>query len=114
MPVDASAGVISRSRLAGVIHLDGHYILTIPIHVRRRIIGETDVPERPQTKVMAVDPDLAVAEHAIELDGNFAALIRRRNAKALPVPTDSGGCGGAGPAAGLVLGERPFDAPVVG
>ena len=70
-------------------------------------------PIGPLAEVVAVDPDLAVLVDAVELDRDLAVLVRRRDAKVLAVPADAGGRIAAGAAAGLVLGERPLDAPVV-
>src|SRR5580704_8056714 len=81
--------------------------------MRRHIVGEADIPERPLTEVMSVDPDFAVLVDSIEFYGDLAVLIRRRDAEAFPIPADAGRRVGAGAAAGLVLREWAFDAPVV-
>ena len=57
-------------------------------------IGEIDTERRVAALVasddVAVAEDHAVAEHAVELDGNAATEIARRNLERAPIPADAG------------------------
>src|SRR2546430_613208 len=62
---------------------------------------------------MPVDPDLAVAIHAVELDEHQPARILRGSVEGLAVPADAAGQRPALRAGGVLLTEFPRDAPIV-
>jgi len=113
VPVDARAGIPARGGLRSVVHFHSHHIVAAGIQVRGKVVGETDVPERPLPQELAVDPDFAVLVGAIDLDGHLPVFIRRGQAEMLPVPPDSRGREATGASARLGWDEGALDAPIV-
>jgi hypothetical protein len=79
----------------------------------RDVICEADIPVRPLPEVDAVDPDVAVHVHSIELQECLEATNTRRHPERLAIPTDSAGEERELSAAGCILAHRSLDAPIV-
>ncbi len=71
------------------------------------VVGEAGIAAGLAAEVVAVEPDHAVAVHAVELDRDAPAQVARRQVEAAAVPADGGG--GKCPAQGLeaVVPVRP-------
>ena len=85
--------------------------LRAQVEVRRQIVFEAGIPVGPRTKERTVDPDGAVAVHAIEPDRDFPPAQGYRELEGLPVPADSARQEAG--AARVFLTVRPFDGPIV-
>src|SRR6185437_131193 len=88
VPVDSRPG-IPAAVLAFVTHSHRKYVLAGPAKVRRQIIREGRVTIRMRPKQLAVQPDIAVAVHAIEGDLHLSICWHRRRRKATAIPTSS-------------------------
>src|SRR5512143_1199531 len=62
---------------------------------------------------MAVDPDLAVAVHAVEIDEHQPPAVRHRHGEGLAVPSDAAWQRTAGDAGRARVAELTLDAPVM-
>jgi hypothetical protein len=111
VPVNARAGIPAGVRLGGIVHLDGDGVIAgAENEVRRQVVPEGDVAEGTFAEILAVDPDLAVFEHAFEFDEEFLAAGRLGQAEVFAIPSDARGQAALG---SLLLTVGPFDAPVV-
>src|SRR2546430_1549332 len=90
-----------------------HVALATVAEVRRELVSEGAVAVRPLPQVVPVDPDLAVAIHAVELDEHEPARIRHGNKEGLAVPAHAARQRPALRAGGILLAEFPLDAPIV-
>src|SRR5437867_5340764 len=82
--------------------------------MRRQRIAERAVAVRSLAQVVTVDPDLAVAVHAVEVDERQASTVRHGNRECLAIPTDSAWQRATADAGRMRLTEFSLDAPVVG
>src|SRR6266699_1588381 len=115
VPVDPGTRVPARVRLLGVVHPHRDHVALLPIaNMRRQLVAERAIAIRPLAEVLAVDPDLAVAIHAIELDEHDLTGVAGGKCERLPIPGDAAGECATGHARGVLLAERSLDAPVVG
>src|SRR6266513_704774 len=84
------------------------------MEVRRQLVAEGAVAVRPLAEVGAVDPDLAIAVHAVEFDEHDLAAVSRGDGERLAIPAHATGQRAARYAGRVLLAELAFDAPVVG
>ena len=56
-----------------------------------QFVAEADVAKRPVAEMKAVDPDIAVLHHAVELDENGFVRIRFWQTEMLAIPADAAG-----------------------
>ena len=112
MTIDSRPGVPARIGGLAVIHADRYHVgLLAENQVRRQIVFEGGVAVGTVAQMPAVDPDVAVAVYAIEIDKDLAAAFRNGELKCLPVPTDP--ARQIARAAGIGRGVRAFNRPIV-
>jgi hypothetical protein len=73
MPVNAGAGVPSSAGFFGMIYTHGDNVGVL-FQVRRQIVTERRVAVVPTSKVMTIDPDVAVHVNAIEINKYFTTF----------------------------------------
>ncbi len=112
VPVDAAAGVPPGVGLPLVVHSHRDHVHA-PNQVPGDVVGEADVAVGPFAQMNAVDPDVAVHVHAVELEPRIAITGTGRQAKGLPVPAGAGREVAHPAAAGRIFPRSPFDAPVM-
>src|SRR5689334_13209904 len=81
--------------------------------MRRQIVLERDVAVRTFPEVVIVDPDLAIAIHAIKLDEDLFSLGSERDIEVLAIPTDAAGQRSTTCSSRRLFTELTFNAPVV-
>jgi hypothetical protein len=113
VPVDAGAGVPARGGLPRVVGADGDDVRLAEVQMFGQLVAEADVTVGPFAKMMPVDPHVAVRHHAVELDEDAALRVLCGEVEVLAVPADARGQVAAVLARGVLLVERPLDAPVV-
>jgi len=87
MPVNARTGIPAAVRLLGIVHAHGKDIrLAAEVQKRRQVILETEIAERIMAKVLAVDPDIAVAIDTVKLHGDFFTAQRLWRRKSFAIP----------------------------
>src|SRR5205807_2188353 len=71
--------------------IDPHsdHVLTDVVQIIGEIVSKRLVPAGMAAQTVAVDPDDAVAEDAVEFDADTLAKIRFRNVERSPVPSDA-------------------------
>ena len=112
MTIDSRPGVPARIGGLAVIHADRYHVgLLAENQVRRQIVFEGGVAVGTVAQMPAVDPDVAVAVYAIEIDKDLAAAFRTGELKCLPVPTDP--ARQIARAAGIGRGVRAFNRPIM-
>src|SRR5450432_196334 len=115
MPIDPRPRVEARGRLTRRVGLDRDHVLrAAELDARRDVEAEAHIAIRMLPDVRAVDIDIGVAHHTVELDENSAPSSARRQREMFPVPADSGGQIATAPSRGSILIERALDAPVMG
>ncbi len=110
--IDAAPRIPAGVRLARVVDAHRHHVHARH-EVTRDVVGEADVTVRSFAEVDAVDPDVAVHVHAVELQARLEATSTRRHAERLAIPADAAGEERELSAAGSVLTHRSLDAPVM-
>ena len=91
MPVDPRAGIPAQRRFKRIVDPDGEDVgRAVGLQKLREVVAETDEAVRPAAEKLAVDPDLAVHVHAVELDDD---LLAGRRAKR-EVSSDTSRCRG--------------------
>ena len=112
MPIDAGAGVPAGIGEAEWSTRTATTFSSAPnLTVGRQVALETRISVGPAADEMAVDPDLRVVVHAVELDRDELVFVRRVQLEMLAIPADA--AGGVAVAAAVLGAERSFDAPVV-
>src|SRR5712692_7937056 len=81
--------------------------------MRRQFVFKGNVSIRSLTEVMTVDPYLAVAIDAVEVNEHQLAFRGFRNVESLAIPSQAAGQGPSAGASRIPFIEFPFDAPVV-
>ena len=110
--VDPAAAIPAGVGLSRVVHPDGHHV-DAGHQVPGDVVGEAGVAVGAAPQMDAVDPDVGVHVHAIELEPDGALACAPRQPERLAVPPDTRGEEAhAAPARGVLAG-RAFDAPVV-
>src|SRR6185369_7248568 len=103
------------------VNAHGDDVAGAVVQVVGQVVAEAGIAALVAAEAVAVDPDDAVAEHAIELDGDAAAEVRLGDLEGAAIPADAvlGMIGTDGAKTVLAeflvpLGiERQFDRPVV-
>ena len=112
MAVDAAAGVPAGVGLPRVVHPHRDHV-DARHQVPGDVVREADVAVGPAAQVDAVDPDVAVHVHAVELEPRHLAPRPGGQPKRLAIPADARGEVAHAAAARGVLAWRALDAPVV-
>src|SRR5688572_29426119 len=88
--INTRTGIPTRIRLLGVIHPDGNDIrLSAVVQMRREFVLKGAVAVRTFAEVVTVDPNLAVAVDAVELDEEQLSLQRNVKHKPIAIPADA-------------------------
>jgi len=112
--IDPRSGVPARVGLLRVVHADGDHVAgATVVEIRRELVLEGAVAVGPLPQVVPVDPDLAIAVHAVELDEHEPARILRGHEEDLAVPPHAAGQRPTPRTGRVLLAEFPLDAPVV-
>ena len=111
VPIDAAARIPARG-IRRIVEADGDYVVPAKFDKRSQVNAPRSVTVRPAANGLAVEPDFCVRHRAIHIQINFFALVRRWNLQVFAIPTDAPPWKFAG-FAGILLFERPLDAPVV-
>src|SRR6185312_4690342 len=78
-----------------------------------KFVTKADVTVGTMAEVKAVDPDIAVGHHAVELHGHAVVGSAGREGEMLSIPADAAGKVSARAAGFVGPGKRAFDAPIV-
>lgn len=112
--VNAGAGIPARVWLLRVVDLYCNYIWTTTVdQMRRQLVYERAVTVRTLSEIMTVDPHLAIAVNAVELDKYRLPFRSQGHREGLAVPTNAARQRAAASARRSFLTELAFDAPVV-
>ena len=112
--VDAGARVPARGGLRGIVGAHGDHVAAAAEHrLRGDLVAEAHVAVGARAQLGAVDVDVGVRHHAVELDEDALALLGGGQREVLAVPADAGGQVAAVAQRRRVLIERALDAPVV-
>jgi Arc/MetJ family transcription regulator len=113
VPVNSRAGIPAQGRFERIVHAHGQDVgSAVGVQKFGEIITEADEAIRFASEELAVDPDLAVHVHPVELDDDLlAGAVRKR--ETFPIPADA-----VREKAAVLLAlrrrvNRAFDAPVV-
>src|SRR6266852_6215690 len=113
MPVDAGAAIPPPVGLIAVIYPNGQHIRLPRNYVRRQIVLHTDKSIRTRTHPLAIQPYVAVAVDALELDQQPLPVGKIRRRERFAVTTHTAGHEARVDAAGHFLIEGSFNAPIV-
>src|ERR1041384_928334 len=81
--------------------------------MRGQLIRERDVAVGTLTEILPINPNLAVAIHAIKLDKDQLSFRSHRNSERLAIPTQPARQGAATSPRRRVFTKFAFDAPIV-
>src|SRR5215471_8057694 len=78
-----------------------------------QLVFKRAIAVRPLSQIVPVDPNLAVAIDAVEVNEQLLLFRARRHGKCLSIPTSATGQRAAPSARRILLVESAFDAPVM-
>jgi hypothetical protein len=88
VPVNARAGIPPRRRLGGIICAHAQHVsLVAKIQMAGQVIAKARVAGRALAQMKAIDPDIAVGHHAVEVDENTLAGVLPAKREGLAIPT---------------------------
>ena len=87
--------------------------LAAVFQIGREVVAQTHISIRALTQQVAIDPDLAVHIDAVEINGDFLALVRFGKRERFAIPTDAAGKVADRRAPGHLGIVGLLDAPVV-
>ena len=109
--INTASGIPAR-RVGRIVQTNSQHVLFSEFDIRRQVEFERCITVRPAAHELAVEPNGCIRHCAVNVQIEFLSPFVRRNVEMFSIPRDAPPWKLTG-FAGIVLIERPLDAPIM-